>query len=48
MPPRDCNRVAHELAALGSKCEEAQPSVLAGVPDCIMYLVSGDLADVVD
>jgi len=36
--PRECNRVARELAALGSKSEEAQPSVLAG----------GDLADMVD
>lgn len=46
--PRDCNRVAHELAALGSRCDEAQPSVSAGVPDCIMSVVSGDLADMVD
>ena len=46
--PRECNHVAHELAALGSKSEEAQPSVLAGVPERIMFLVSGDLADMVD
>jgi len=29
-------------------CDESQPSVLAGVPDCTVFLVSSDLADVVD
>jgi ribonuclease HI len=46
--PRDCNRVAHELAVIGYKCHEAQPSVLTGVPYCIMYLVSSDLTDIVE
>ena len=40
--PRDCNRVAHELASIGSRSHDLAPSVLAGVPNCIMVLVSGD------
>jgi ribonuclease HI len=45
---RDCNRVAHELASLGSRSHSMAPSVMAGVPDCIMVWVSGDLADMVE
>ena len=37
--PRDCNRVAHELASIGSSSLDLAPSVLAGVPNCIMVLV---------
>jgi hypothetical protein len=32
--PRDCNRVAHELALIGSRSNSLVPSVLAGVPSC--------------
>jgi hypothetical protein len=46
--PRECNRVAHELASIGSVCTEGMPSVMAGVPDCILHLVSSDSAGVVD
>jgi ribonuclease HI len=46
--PRDCNRVAHELALIGSRSNNLVPSVLAGVPSCITVLVSGDLADMVE
>ena len=46
--PRDCNRVAHELASIGSRSHDLAPSVLAGVPNCIMVLVSGDFADMVE
>jgi ribonuclease HI len=46
--PRDCNRVAHELASIGSRSHDLAPSVLAGVPNCIMVLVSGDLVDMVE
>jgi len=46
--PRECNRVAHELASIRSLGTEGMPSVMAGVPDCIMYLVSRDLAGSVD
>lgn len=42
--PRDCNRVAHELSSLGSVRTEGMPSVMAGVPECILYLVSRDSA----
>jgi ribonuclease HI len=46
--PCECNRVAHELASIGSKSNDLVPTVMAGVPSCIMVLVSGDLADVVE
>ena len=46
--PRDCNGVAHELASIGSRSHDLAPSVLAGVPNCIMVLVSGDFADMVE
>lgn len=46
--PRDCNRVAHELASVGSRRSASAPLVLPGVPDCIMVVVSGDLADMVE
>ena len=44
----DCNRAAHELASLGSRSHSMAPSVMAVVPDCIMVLVSSDLADMVE
>ena len=34
---RECNRVAHELAFIGSRSQELAPSVLAGVPNCITF-----------
>lgn len=46
--PRECNQVAHELASIWSLGTEGMPSVMAGVPDCIMYLVSSDLAGSID
>ena len=46
--PRQCNRVAHELASIGSRSVESDSVVTAGVPDCILYLVSSDLADSVE
>jgi hypothetical protein len=45
--PREYNRVEHELASIGSMCTEGTPSVMAGVPSCILYL-SSDSAGVVD
>ena len=45
--PRECNRVAHGLASLGSMSIEETSSVLTGVPDCILYLVSSDSVDMV-
>jgi hypothetical protein len=45
---RECNRVAHELALIGSKSVISAPVVMAGVPNCIMVLVSSDLTDVVE
>jgi hypothetical protein len=46
--PRDCNKVAHELASLGRSRNDFASMVQVGVPYCIMDLVSGDLADVVE
>jgi hypothetical protein len=47
--PRDCNKVAHKLASLGSRSStNYAPSVLAGVLECILFLVSSDLADMVE
>ena len=46
--PRDCNKVAHELASLGSRSHDLAPSMLAGVSECISFLVSSDLADMVE
>jgi hypothetical protein len=46
--PRECNKVAHELASIGCKSQVLAPLVMAGVPDCIIFLVSGDLADMVE
>lgn len=42
--PRSCNRVAHELAALGSVCDPEEAPVLAPIPAQIMYLVADDSA----
>jgi hypothetical protein len=46
--PCECNRVAHELASIRSLGIEEMPSMMAGVPECIMNLVSSDLAGSVD
>jgi hypothetical protein len=46
--PRECNRVAHELASIGSRSQELAPSILAGVPNCITFFVSSVLADMVE
>ena len=39
--PSDCNRVAHELASIGSRSHDLAPSCWP-VANCIMILVSGD------
>lgn len=46
--PRDCNKVAHELSSIGSKSQVLVALVMSGVPNCIMVLVSRDLADMVE
>ena len=46
--PREFYRVAHELASIESLGNEGMPSIMAGVPECIMNLVSSDLAGSVD
>lgn len=46
--PRECNRVTHELALIGSRSNNLVPSVLAGVPSCITVLVSCDLVDMAE
>ena len=38
----------NELASIGSMSNELVSSVLAGVRDCIMHLVSSDLADMAE
>ncbi len=42
--PRLCNRVAHELAAMGSVCDPTEAPVLAPIPAQMMYLVVDDSA----
>jgi ribonuclease HI len=42
--PRFCNRVAHELAALGSSCDPAEVPVLESIPAHILYLIADDSA----
>ncbi|OEL26270.1 hypothetical protein BAE44_0012710, partial [Dichanthelium oligosanthes] len=37
--PRDCNRVAHALAALGVECETETSPLLDELPTCIRELV---------
>jgi ribonuclease HI len=40
--PRSCNRVAHELASLGSSCDPAEEPVLESIPAHILYLIADD------
>jgi len=45
--PHECNRVAHELALIGSMSAEGMPSVMVGVLVCMMHLVSNDCGGLV-
>jgi hypothetical protein len=40
---RECNKVAHALAKLGSECVGMEEPVLSSIPFCIQTLVAGDL-----
>ena len=42
--PRDCNKVTHALAALGSNGQEPQRLWLEAVPDDVSVLLASDLA----
>ena len=42
--PRDCNKVAHALAALGSNGQEPQRLWLEAVPDDVSVLLASDVA----
>jgi len=42
--PRSCNRVAHELAILGSICEPDAEAVVAPIPDFIACFIAKDSA----
>ena len=42
--PRSCNRVAHELASLGSMSDPAMAPVLVPIQAHIMYLIADDSA----
>ena len=46
--PRSCNRVAHELAILGSKCEPDVDHVVAPIPDFIACFIVDDSARVIE
>ena len=45
---RACNRVAHELAILGSKCEPDVDHVVAPIPDFIACFIVDDSARVIE
>lgn len=40
--PRECNRVARALAALGSECSEEDHPIVENLPNCISMLVADD------
>ena len=42
--PRSCNRVAHELAPLGSSCDPAEEPALDSILAHILYLLADDSA----
>lgn len=44
--PRNCNKVADALAALGSRCDAETETMVSDLPDCIRNLVANDLAPV--
>jgi hypothetical protein len=43
--PRECNRVARALAALGCKCPQGATQIWDGMPDGVEDLVASDLAE---
>jgi hypothetical protein len=43
--PRECNRVAHVLAQLGSVCSVQSEPVLVDIPVCTRRLVAEDTSD---
>ena len=40
--PRDCNKVAHELAILGCACAEESEPVLSSLPDHVNTLIADE------
>lgn len=42
--PRECNKVAHALAALGRECEAEFDPILDELPQCIQKLVAEDIS----
>jgi hypothetical protein len=43
--PRSCNRVAHDLAALGRVCSVDNDPIKAHPPDCILNIVAAERED---
>jgi len=43
--PRSCNRVAHELAALGCVCSVDDDPIMTHLPTCIQNIVAAECAD---
>jgi hypothetical protein len=43
--PRSCNRVAHELAALGCVCSVDDDPIMNHLPACILNIVAAECAD---
>ena len=43
--PRSCNRVAHDLAALGCVCSVDDDPIMAHPPDCILNIVAAERVD---
>ena len=42
--PRECNRVAHEIAASGYECDEGVEQILSSLPERINVIVADDLS----
>ncbi|KAF8694232.1 hypothetical protein HU200_038366 [Digitaria exilis] len=40
--PRECNKVAHALAAWGHKCSEVEDPIVESLPNCIRVMVADD------
>jgi len=40
---RDCNRAAHERAALGHLCNEGEEVITNSIPDAVLVIVANDL-----
>ena len=39
---KECNRAAHELAALGYLCNELEEFITNSVPDAVLMIVAND------